>query len=149
MTDDRQPLQDSPFWRRYEGQFHGILTWPQFDAFWPRLVPGAGDWFVFDPGARPPQSPLARDAFMTFLDEARSMLERRRNLSYCGAVYADDLHAPTFVKLFDPMNMGSACAMPGARIMPRWTLSLLRPDPLPDEEPVPERQRFRGWMRRG
>ncbi len=128
---DRQPFPDTAFWRLFQGRLFGILTWAQFDAFWPLLSGRAGEWFVFDPLATAPDAPMPAEAFETFLDQARQMLERRRDLSYCGAIYADDLQAPTFVKLFDPMKMGSACAMPGTRIMPRWTLSRLRPDSLP------------------
>lgn len=126
---------DTAYWRAFRGRFSGILSWDGFDGFWAALAGAPEGWFVFDPRGAAPDAPLPGEDFATFLGEARTVLEARRGLGHCGVVYADDLAAPGFVKLFDPTDMGSSCSIGGAPVLPRWVLSRIAPDPLPVPEP--------------
>ncbi|MCP5075396.1 MAG: hypothetical protein GY947_19155 [Rhodobacteraceae bacterium] len=130
------PLPDTPFWRTHEGRFEGILTWQAFDDLWERLAVSDGAWYVFDLGTAPPDQPVTGAAFAKSLGLARDMYAPVQSRSYCGAVYVDDRDAPTFVKVFDPFNMGSACGCSGERILPSFVFSRIMPDPLPAPEPV-------------
>jgi hypothetical protein len=129
MRDTNAPLPETTFWRAYGGKFTGTLKWEQFDALFIRLASDEHDWFVFDPTADAPDAPAAD--FGAALDEARACVEQVRGRSYCGAVFADDMNNPGFVKVFDPFKMGGVCGGSGERVMPRWIFSRLAPDPLP------------------
>ncbi|GGD23114.1 hypothetical protein [Sinisalibacter lacisalsi] len=143
MRDTNAPLPDTAFWRAYGGAFTGTLKWEQFDALFDRLATAGGDWFVFDPTGDAPEAPAAD--FSAALAAARACVEQVRGRSYCGAVFADDFDAPGFVKVFDPYKMGGVCGGSGERVLPRWILSRLAPDPLP---PLPETPAKKGLLAR-
>jgi hypothetical protein len=146
MRDTNGPLPDTDFWRAYNGKFAGVPTWAGFDSFWDVLSATGGDWFVFDPEGDAPGAPTAD--FAAVLAEARACVEQvRKARSYCGGVFADDLAAPNFVKVFDPWKMGGVCGGSGERVMPRWVFSRIAPDALallPDE---PEKTRLFARLR--
>ena len=129
MRDINAPLPETDFWRAYGGRFQGLLKWEDFDALFARLAASGGDWFVFDPAGDAPAAPVADLA--AALDEARACVEQVRKRSYCGAVFADDIGNPSYIKVFDPYKMGGVCGGSGDRVLPRWIFSRLRPDPLP------------------
>ena len=129
MRDTNGPLPDTAFWRAYGGRFAGLPSWPGFDAFWARLAASGGAWYVFDPAGDAPPAPSPD--FAAALAEARACVEQVRSRGFCGAVFADDLETPGFVKVFDPYRMGGVCGGSGGRILPRWVFSRIPPDPLP------------------
>ena len=137
MRDPDAPRPDTPFWRCYNGKFAGIPTWAGFDAFWPTLEASGGDWYVFDPTGDAPGSP--HPDFAAALAEARACVEQLRARGFCGAVFADDLETPAFVKVFDPYRMGGVCGGSDERVLPRWIFSRIAPDPLPLAAPAPEK----------
>lgn len=140
MRDINAELPDTPFWRAYGGRFAGVPSWSGFDAFWARFEAAGGDWYVFDPSGDAPDAPSADVAGA--LTEARACVEQMRSRSFCGAVFADDLEAPTFVKVFDPYKMGGVCGGSGDRVLPRWIFSRIAPDALPLLPDVPEKKGF-------
>jgi hypothetical protein len=131
-----QPLPDTEFWRAYQGPFSGVLKWSDVDALWAWLADNNEGWFAFDPDQAAPDAPLAADEFATFLQGAVDLVNSRRERSMSGAIYRDDVDSPTMLKIFDPVNMGSACSISGERVMPRWILSRMKPDDLPVPEPM-------------
>jgi len=133
--DPGTPLPDTQYWRTYQGPFSGILTWDGFDDLWARLNETQGAWYVFDPEKEAPVKAETPEEFHATLEQAGLMLKGVRNRSYCGAVYVDDPQSPSFVKVFDPYHMGSACGGGGERVLPRWIFSRIAPDTLP---PAPE-----------
>ena len=138
MRDINAELPDTPFWRAYNGKFAGLPSWAGFDAFWKRFDAAGGDWYVFDPSGDAPEAPVADVA--EGLAEARACVEQVRARSFCGAVFADDLENPGFVKVFDPYKMGGVCGGSGNRVLPRWIFSRIAPDPLPRLPDVPEKK---------
>ncbi len=130
-----EPLPDTPFWRAYQGRFQGLLTWEAFDALWQVMEESGGDWFVWDLEGDVPEAP---GGLAEALQAAREMYAEVRGRSYCGTVYVDDASAPSFVKAFDPYRMGATCGSSGERTMPRFVFSRIRPEALPEPEPVPE-----------
>jgi len=129
-------LPDTAFWRAYSGSFQGILKWSDVDAFWAILAKNPDGWFVFDPNFDAPEKPFEKAEFTSFLQEAEQIVNSCRERSMSGAIYVDDMAEPTFAKIFDPVNMGSACNVSGIRTLPRWVVSRMRPDSLPAIEPV-------------
>ena len=138
MRDINADLPDTPYWRAYGGRFAGLPTWVAFDAFWARFEAAGGVWYVFDPSGDAPDTPET-DATGA-LDEARTCVEQVRNRGFCGAVFADDLDAPTFVKVFDPYRMGGVCGGSGERVLPKWIFSRIAPDALPPLPDAPEKK---------
>ncbi len=115
----------------YEAAFHGslkgLLQWPQFERLWQHLRDNPEGWYVRNLTSRQaPGSPMEREAFLAFLDEAEKFLRSRHHEDFCGFIYLDDMEHPTFIKVFDPRRMGSACGCGGA-VSPRWTISRMPP----------------------
>jgi len=111
----------------FSGRLKGVLQWPQFERLWRRLRANPQGWYVRNfAGRHVPESPMKPEAFEVFLDETEKFLRKRHREDYCGFIYLDDLENPTFIKVFDPRNMGSACGC-GGEVKPRWTISRMPP----------------------
>lgn len=130
------PYPDTPYWRQYNGRHKGILRWPDLDTLWSYLEASTEAWFVFDPAGTAPDAPLDKAGLIAAVQVARDLVNTGHDKECSGAVYVDDLDAPTFIKVFDPRNMGTACGWGGATIMPIWIISLLKPDTLPPAPPL-------------
>lgn len=130
------PLPDTAFWRAYDGSFFGLLQWADVDGFWTFLAANPEGWYVFDPDGDAPDATMDVGDFALFLLAATALVNSRRERSMSGAIYVDDRTNPTFAKIFDPVNMGSACNVSGVRTMPRWVVSRMKPDALPKVGPV-------------
>ncbi|WP_457646580.1 hypothetical protein [Profundibacter sp.] len=128
-------LPDTPFWKAYQGRFFGLLAWAEVDAFWASMSGTTGDWFVFDPEQPAPDRVASAADLANVLTKAQALINSRRDMSHCGAIYVDDARNPTFIKVFDPSAMGSSCNISGIPILPRWIISRIRPDDMP---PPPE-----------
>ncbi|MDJ0873574.1 MAG: hypothetical protein QNJ87_17615, partial [Gammaproteobacteria bacterium] len=63
-----------------------------------------------------------------------------------GIVYADDLEKPSFVKIYDPNNLGMVCGYSEQPPLPGWVMSKLRPADLQTAMPPPGNRR-RWWAR--
>lgn len=137
------PYPDTAYWRQYSGPTKGILHWSDMDALWLTLENSTEAWFVFNPMEPAPVTPLDKDALFTAVQAARNLVNTGHDKECSGAVYVDDLDAPTYIKVFDPCNMG-ACGYGGAPILPSWIISQSKPDTLPPE-PQPEKTGF--WAR--
>ena len=59
------------------------------------------------------------------------LINQRRDRPSCGSIYVDALEAPTYIKIFDPLKMGTSCGGSHDPIMPRWIISHMVPDTLP------------------
>ena len=130
MTTGNFP--DTEFWQRYRGAFSGVLKWQDMENLWATLKITPDDWYVFDPMTDAPTLPLSSVEFMNFLDEAEVLVNQRRDRPSCGSIYVDELEAPTYIKFFNPLKMGTSCGGSHDPFMPRWIISYLAPDtPLP------------------
>ncbi len=122
---------DTEYWQRYCGAFSGVLKWQDMEGLWLSLKAAPENWYVFDPAAAAPATPLSSSEFITFLDEAEVLINQRRDRSSCGSVYVDAMDEPTYIKIFDPLKMGTSCGGSHDPIMPRWIISRMVPDTLP------------------
>ncbi len=136
-----------PFLQAFRGSFAGVLRWPQLDTLWEALRRrGDAGWYLYAVGETPPDSPVDAARLDTFLREIDALLRSEHDEDYCGIVYVDDIDKPTFVKIFDPNNLGVSCGFSEAPPLPGWTLSLIPPCDLPAALP-PAGNRRRWWQR--
>ncbi len=129
-------MQNSPFYKAYRGHFLGGLRWHQLDNLWGKLTnKKQDDWYVCTVGEQPPQQTLNANKLEHFIQELDQLLRREHDEDYCGIVYADSHEEPTFIKVFDPNNLGTACKTSGVPTLPSWILSKIKPVDLPSAFP--------------
>jgi hypothetical protein len=135
------------FLNQFKGSFYGVLKWPQLDALWDSVRQNQDQrWFIYHVGEPPPTEPVPREKLEGFMREIDTLLRAEHQEDYCGIVYADDLQHPTFIKIFDPNNLGVSCGFSDNPPLPGWVMSLTKPDDLPHAFPPPQSRR-RWWQR--
>jgi hypothetical protein len=140
-----ETLQHDPFYKAYKGSFSGVLHWQELDQLWLQLNEKKQyNWFIYPIGEHPPKNPVSVDEFAHFIQEVDQLLRREHDEDYCGIVYADDREEPTFIKIYDPNNLGTACGSSGTPPLPGWILSKIKPVDLPSAFPQPN-NRKRWW----
>ncbi len=139
--DDSEPA----YLRAFKGSFTAALRWHQLDTLWERMRARSGDgWYLYAVGEEPPGEPADATRVETFLTEVDKLLRREHQENYCGIVYADDLQAPSFVKIYDPNNLGVSCGYSDNPPLPGWIMSRLPPVDLPATQ-APAGGRRRWW----
>jgi len=139
--------QQPDFRAAFKGTFSGILRWEQLDTLWETLrADSASDWYLYAVGEAPPATTVAGDAMLRFIDEIDVLLRKEHGEDYCGIVYVDDVQTPSFVKIFDPNNLGVSCGYSDNPPLPGWILSKLLPADLRASMPQPGSRR-RWWRR--
>lgn len=136
----------SAFSQRLNGNFIGMLHWPQLDDLWLRVRAEPLGWYASQIGEALPQAPLDADTLSRFIDEVDALLRREHKQDYCGIVYVDNREQPGFIKIYDPHNMGSFCSCSSAPIQPRWVLSRIKPEHIEDDVNLPRSRR--SWWNR-
>ena len=136
-----------PYYRAFRGNFKGVLRWPQLDALWEALR-GRADlgWYVYAVGETPPAETVDGGRLSHFIGEIDELLRREHEEDYCGIVYVDSFEEPTYVKIFDPHNLGVSCGFSENPPLPGWILSLIPPCDLPRAIPHTG-SRKRWWQR--
>jgi len=136
---------EDPFLTAFRGSFTSLMQWSHLDTFWNvvRERAGAG-WFVYCIGESVPSKPLTRGQVDKFINEMDALLRRDHDEDYCGIVYTDSKSHPTFIKIFDPNNLGVSCGSSKNPPLPGWTMSLIPPSHLESKRPLPEGRR-RWW----
>jgi len=140
-----ETLHNDPFYKVYKGNFSGILRWEQLDDLWLQVTKNKEmPWFVYAVGEAPPNKPVTIDEVEHFIQEVDQLLRREHDEEYCGIVYANNIEEPTFIKIFDPSNLGSACGSSDTPPLPGWILSKIKPVDLPSAFSQPN-NRKRWW----
>lgn len=135
------------FVKAYKGSFTSMMRWPQLDEFWEVLAEQADDnWFIYAVGEEPPISPATKDKLLSFIKEINILLRKDHGEDYCGIVYTDNKITPTFIKIFDPNNLGVSCGFSDNPPLPGWILSKLQPVEL-ESALKPPNNRRRWWSR--
>lgn len=135
-----------PFLEQFRGSFTSLLSWSQLTEFWNvvRANAGAG-WYVYGIGHAVPSQACSAAEIDKFIHEVDALLRRDHQEDYCGIVYADSKINPTFIKIFDPNNLGVSCGSSKNPPLPGWIMSLAPPQALESPRVVPE-QRKRWWQ---
>ena len=137
----------NPFIEKFQGSFISMMRWPQWDALRESLIKKTDlTWYVYAIGETPPSTSLSVDQLADFLTEIDELLRKEHQEEYCGIVYADDRDAPTFIKIYDPGNLGVTCGFSENPPLPGWTLSLVPPCDLEHSQILPA-SRKRWWKR--
>jgi hypothetical protein len=138
--------QDDPFSTAFRGSFTSLMHWAHLDEFWTAVQAKAdAGWYVYCVGEPVPAKPLTGAQVQKFLKEVDSLLRRDHDEDYCGIVYTDSKTDPTFIKIFDPNNLGVSCGSSKNPPLPGWTMTLVPPAPLESKRPLPEGRR-RWWQ---
>lgn len=136
-----------PYMEAFRGSFTSALRWHHLDDLWTTLKASEGQhWYVYAVGHEPPEAPRSYPELVRFIDEVDQLLRRDHQEDYCGIVYADDLKDPSFIKIYDPHNLGVVCGYSDNPPLPGWVLSKLKPCDLPAAQ-VPDRARRHWWQR--
>jgi hypothetical protein len=140
--------ESSPsYLQAFRGSFSNLLKWPDLDAFWQVLDAQAdANWFIYAIGEDVPTTPATAKQVRTFIQEIDKLLRQEHEEDYCGIVYVDDKTQPSFIKIYDPNNLGVSCGFSDNPPMPGWVLSLLPPVELNEQTFLPQNRR-RWWQR--
>ena len=135
------------FMQAFRGSFTSALRWHHLDELWERLRQRADHgWYIYAIGETPPEHPSDAQQVRTFINEVDHLLRTEHNEDYCGIVYADNLQEPTFVKIYDPNNLGVSCGYSDNPPLPRWIMTKIPPCLLDPDQVVPKNRR-RWWRR--
>ena len=138
---------EDTFYTAFRGQFTGVLSWEDLDAFWAVVRSNAAaGWYVYASGEPAPTQPSTAEQVNNFLNEVDALLRKEHQEDYCGIVYADSKTEPSIIKIFDPNNLGVQCGFSDNPPLPGWVMSLLPPVALHDRAHRPE-ARKRWWRR--
>ena len=142
MNDEK-----TDFRRAFKGSFSGIMRWEQLDELWQRVRDdAAGAWYLYAVGEEPPVETVSENQVVHFINQMDELLRKEHEEDYCGIVYVDDVSVPSFVKIFDPNNLGVSCGYSDNPPLPGWILSKLQPADLQVQTPLPGNRR-RWWQR--
>ena len=97
-------------------------------------------------GEDAPESTVETERMIKFVDEIDALLRKEHEEEYCGIVYVDDKKDPSFIKIFDPHNLGVSCGFSDNPPLPGWIMSLTPPIDLPNAL-APTASRGRWWRR--
>lgn len=114
------------FEAKYWGTLYNLLSWDQLTAFWNKLDRTSG-WYLYAVGQELPSAKSNAEAVELFVQHIDALLRKEHEEDYCGIVYADDLESPSFIKIYDPHNLGVSCGSSGQHIYPGWIMSLQQP----------------------
>lgn len=136
----------SEFDRSFNGLLYSVMRWDQLTAFWQKVDVSAG-WYLYAVGQAVPQQPSPADKVQQFTRELDDLLRRDHHEDYCAIVYADNLDAPKFIKIYDPNHLGSSCGSSSTKssVLPGWVMSLTLPREL-ETSGIVTGQRKRWWQ---
>lgn len=135
------------FMQKFKGRFYGVLKWEQLEPLWQKVKANdSASWYLYHVGDLPPNTPANTSELNMFIEKIDHLLRSEHQESYCGIIYADDLNNPSFVKIFDPNNLGVSCGFSDNPPLPGWIISQIPPVDLPAALPPPE-NRKRWWKK--
>lgn len=135
-----------PFYEKFKGSFTSCMRWDDLTVFWQQLKQSVQSdiWHIYAIGEDVPHSTVSTEEFIRFIDEIDSLLRREHDEDYCGIVYADNKADPSYIKIYDPNNLGVSCGFSDNPPLPGWILSIIPPKALEDKS-VLTQQRKRWW----
>ena len=139
--------EDNDFQLAFKGKFWGVLKWDQLDELWLRVKASKEDgWYLYAVGEVPPTDKTRGPEIEMFVDKIDLLLRREHDEAYCGIVYADNITNPSFIKVFDPNNIGTSCSVGQDAPLPGWIICKIPPIDLP-EAMKPTANRRRWWQK--
>jgi hypothetical protein len=140
-------LPPEPYLKAFRGSFLGIRKWEDLDAFWETLRSKADQaWYIYAIGETVPANPVSKEQLCVFIEEINALLRKEHQEEYCGIVYVDDKNNPTYIKIYDPNNLGVVCGFSDNPPLPGWILSHLPPVELGKDTFLPKNRKH--WWQR-
>lgn len=137
----------SEYLAKYRGFLGGVMKWNDLTALWGNIRnQQSANWYVYAVGETVPESPANETQLLLFLDSIDELLHKEHDEDYCGIVYVDDAETPTFVKIYDPNNLGVVCGYSENPPLPGWVMSQIAPVDLEQAFPPPA-NRKRWWQK--
>lgn len=113
---------------QFQGRFIGIMQWDDCHQLLQTLTDNPNDWYLYDTDSNDvPASTISADDMIKTIGEIKKTLDVEHQERYCGIVYADDLKAPKFVKIFHPNKLGKTCGSSEQPPSPKWLISKTKP----------------------
>lgn len=138
-------MSEDVYLQQYKASFYGVLQWEDLDILWEKLK-ADNCWYVYQIGELPPEKILSSDEFNHYVGKLDQLLREEHTERYCGIVYIDDKEKPSFIKIYDPCNLGSSCGSSGAPPpLPGWTITKTKPSDLQVAFPIPAKRK-RWWQ---
>lgn len=140
-------VTQDPYAERFRGLFYGVTKWEALDQLWLNVRQQMdNNWFIYAVGHEPPQQTTAAEKVNTFVTEIDALLRKEHDEDYCGIVYVDNAENPSFIKIFDPNNLGVSCGFSDNPPLPGWVMSKMKPCDLAAAFPPPK-SRQRWWQK--
>ena len=137
----------SEFLQKYRGFLGGVMKWHDLTNLWVRIrEQQQASWFIYAVGEAVPDSTATSEQLLQFIDSIDELLHKEHDEDYCGIVYVDDVENPTFVKIYDPNNLGVVCGFSDNPPLPGWVMSQIQPEDLELAFPPPA-SRKRWWKK--
>ena len=136
----------NPFISAFQGKFTNMLRWEQLDGLWDSVRQTKKNWHIYAVGEAPPEKTVTEQQLENFLIEITHLLKEEHQEDYCGIVYTDNKDNPSFIKIYDPNNLGVVCGFSSNPPLPGWILSELKPTDLNASLPQPG-NRKRWWQK--
>jgi len=123
--DDRK---SSNFKQEMRGYFTGILQWSDLDNLWIKVIERSEqEWYLFTVNDSAPLHASSELNLKKHIDWLDIELRETHKERYCGIVYVDNITKPSFIKIYDPKNLGTSCSCSAEQPLPKWILSIARP----------------------
>jgi len=130
-TKPKTNIPQDEFLSAFKGKFFGVLKWSQLDDLWIKVKNEKEQgWYIYAVGEEPPTDLIKGNKLETVITELDVLLRREHGEDYCGIVYADNLETPSFIKVFDPNNIGTSCSIAETGPLPGWLISKIQPSDL-------------------
>ncbi len=137
----------SDFLEKYRGFLGGVMKWHDLSALWECIrEQQSSNWYVYAVGETVPEATASKEQLFQFMDSIEELLHQEHDEDYCGIVYVDDFKTPSFVKIYDPKNLGVVCGFSENPPLPGWVMSLVPPEDLEQAFPPPA-SRKRWWKK--
>lgn len=145
MTQSVMPIE--PYVAAFRGRFLSLMRWDDLAVFWDTLRSQADDgWYIYHVGDEVPSVTNSKEQLLKFITEIDVLLRAEHDEEYCAIVYADDHQHPTFIKIFDPHNLGVSCGFSENPPLPGWVMSKMPPINL-ENALRPNNNRRRWWQK--
>ena len=140
-------LSEESFIEAFKGSFTSALRWHHLDALWANVHHDAnGGWYIYAIGEQPPVDSSDAAQVSLFLEEIDDLLRKEHDEDYCGIVYADDLSDPSFIKIYDPNNLGVSCGYSENPPLPGWVMCKIKPVAI-EQAMAATKSRRRWWQK--
>lgn len=121
------------------------MQWDELTQLWSTVQQQqSSNWYVYAVGEPVPDSTVSVEQLTQFIHSIDVLLHQEHEEDYCGIVYVDDMENPSFIKIYDPNNLGVVCGFSENPPLPGWVLSQVQPEDLQQAFP-PTASRKRWW----